>query len=278
MAYTLYPIAVGRSECSTVVIYNDLQSILATEQSGTLTALSFRLRSYNSTEYTTTAITVTNPATNTVWGTISTDDLIAYRIGTLNTTPGTAVYTLTVTYTDASTDVITYNNAGSSWATIFNNLVGDLAVNGYGIGVYDSVLTSLFIGNGTKTISTIVITADDSDLEVYTPTQTTDTFENGIYVLEVSYTVDAVDYTTEFYIPIVCQIEQCILRLIGRIPELESCNKCDDTCIDYILTANGMLEALQIMDIYTVTDITEAQTIISRLEDICNNEDCQCYD
>lgn len=284
MSYTIYPKIKYQYDCQSIVVYNDIYNDRATAETGDLTALSFRLRRYDESEYLTEAISVSTPATTTEWGTISITDLISYRYyPTVSaSSPGaSSVYTLTITFTDASTLVPTFTSSSSTWAQVFGGLVTSLATLGSGTatGSYDTSLNSLFIANGTKTISTIVITADNSDTSIETPTLTsTSSFDQDVYSIEVDITVDAADTSRVYYRPIYCSIYQCILRLFGRIPELESCNSCNDDCIRYIKTAGALMTSLKYKEILNAEDIADAQEIISRLEDICNNEDCQCYD
>jgi len=265
------------------VIYNDIYSDLCIEEgdpADTISALSFRLRRYNQTEYLAEALSVTSPQTATTWGTIAASDLVSYRYYNTTTFPtNSTTYSINISFTDGASANASYAATvpPDTWLDIFDDIVTDINTQGWASANYDNTLQSVFIGNGTKTISGIIITSDNSDTAIVTPTQTTSTFVNDVYVVEVAYTVGGVDYTRDYYLPVYCSIKQCILRLIGRIPELENCNSCNDDCIGYIIEASGLMLSLEVKEINNTEDITEAQDVISKLEAICDDEDCQCY-
>jgi hypothetical protein len=283
MSYKICPKIKYQYDCNSIVVYNDIYSDLCVEEgeSGdTISALSFRLRRYNEAEYLAGAITVTSPQTATTWGTITTDDLVSYRYYNTALTPtNSTTYSIQITFSDSTSFTATYTATvpSDTWITVFEDLISDINTDGNATASYDNVLESVFIGNGTKVVSGVVITSHNSDTALESPATISNTFTNDVYVVEVSYTVDGDDLTREYYLPIYCTIKQCIYRLIGRIPELENCSKCNNDCINYIMVAAAMMYDLQIKEINNEEDIIEIQEIIAKLESVCDDEECQCY-
>lgn len=282
MSYTIYPRIKYLYDCKSLVVYNDIYNNKAVSETGTLSALSFRLRRYNQSDYMTEAITVSAPATTITWGTITAENLGSYRYyPTLSSSsPGASTtYTLTLTLSDASTLAPTFTSSSSTWQQVFEGLISSAEAlgSGYISSSYDTQLNSLFISDGTKTISSIVITSDNSDTSIEIPaTTSSSTFVEDVYSIEVEATVDGDDITRTYYIPIYCTTYQCILRLISSIPALYECNTCNTDCIRKIVSASGLMDSLNYKEISNAEDISEAQQVIADLQNICSNENCDC--
>lgn len=280
MSYTIYPRIKYLYDCKSLVVYNDIYNNKAVSETGTLSALSFRLRRYNQSDYLTESISVSTPTTT--WGTITAEDLGSYRYYptvSISSPGASTVYTLTLTFGDASTLVPTFTSSSSTWQQVFEGLAlsAETLNSGYVNSSYDTQLNSLFISSGTKTISSIVITSDDSDTLMEVPTTSLSSiFVEDVYSIEVSITVDGVDSTRIYYIPVYCATYQCILRLISTIPTLYKCNTCNTDCIRKIVSASGLMDSLNYKEISNAEDISEAQQIIADLQSICSNENCDC--
>jgi hypothetical protein len=277
MSYTIYPKIKFLYNCDTIQVYNGIFNDLASEQGSTevLDTITYSIQKYGDVNYLTSTATAINP--NGVWNNITVSSLEAWVIAPTTSVPANSqAYTITITYSDSSTDVLTYTTTtGQSWNTVLTNLISDISTDGTAILEGSNIIVT----SNLLDITSVVITTSNSDINATQSVNPNTTFTNGVYEFTVNYTLDnAVTGTSTYYLPIYCSIKKCILRLVSRLLELQSCNKCNSECIDYIMEGVALLESLESIEINNVEDITKVENIISALEAICDNEDCQCND
>lgn len=267
-------------DCKTIEVYNDIYSdnCTITDVAETLSSVSFTISNVSDETNLTASITAID--VNGQWGLINYDDFTSYLVSTLTQLPvNGATYTVRVNYTDNTNETASYTSGPlTTWAIVFSSIESNIAFVNCNI-LYNEENNCLYISSGNKEISSVVITSGAGELESSELSSVNNTLDNGVYEFVINYTLS--DNSTGqiiVYKPIFCKIKQCILRLISRIKELQDCNKCNDDCIDYIITANSIMESLNLMEINNQSDIDKAIELIDRLEDICINEDCQCYD
>lgn len=276
MAYTIYPQIQYRYDCNTIVVYNDIYNDMATEEdsSATLSSISFNIQQYgdvSAPSYTATASNV-----NGTWATIGVTGFNTFRFypTTDNPTIGQS-YDILITFDDASTETLSQTAvSGDSWKNIMLYLANDDIDSSV---VYDSETASMYITNGLKTISTVVISDSNSDCEIEEITQSDlTTFIEDVYTITVDYVLsDASTGSNTYYLPIYCSSKKCILTELSKVQDILDCSSCDNACVDYIMNAVTSMETLR-AEINNTEDIIRAQDTIERLEDFCDNKDCNC--
>ena len=145
--------------------------------------------------------------------------------------------------------------------------------------VYNVDLTSIF--TDATVIGDLVFTIDMADLGA----TSSDKFEDGIYTIiykvgentddpEHGYCTDGTVSSSTIYLPIYCQVQCCIISKISRIPQYYCCDTCKNDYVDYCFSLWLMLKALQNANV--ITSYVEFEKVLSQVEDLCNNKDCNC--
>lgn len=150
--------------------------------------------------------------------------------------------------------------------------------------VCPEVLTSL---TGTITVpgytTTLTITpTDDSgifseDFDVTDVDSSLLEFPNGVYKVDyvITPSVGSDILITKYY-PVICGIEKCFSTILAKTKDMVGDPKKED-CLEYILNAYMQKEALRIQILESQDDVDSANAIISYLQEVCENKDCECY-